>query len=134
MQLPSSDTTIQLPDDGTSWKVQQAESSDFITRIAPAEPTVEMELAYFSDNDCTLLDGFDDRPQDRDAPMFADNVPFGWADGPTLIVESGTQRILCLSGPKGAFIAGLYLPKGKYDIKPYRNMLVAIQDAVLPEE
>jgi hypothetical protein len=134
LRLPSSDLQIVLPDDGTSWQVQQAETSDFIMRTNPAQPAVEMELAYFPAEDCSMLERFDELPHDNDAPMFADNVPIGWSDGPVLIVDGGTQRLLCLSAPKGAYLAGLFLPKGQHDAKPFRTMLTAIYDAGFPAE
>jgi hypothetical protein len=133
MRLPSSDTEIVLPDDGTSWRVQQAQTSDFLIRTTPAEPAVEMELAYFEAQDCWMLEAFEDRPQDKDAPMFADNVPIGWASGPVLVGEGGSQRVLCLPAPAGSYLAYLYMPKGQYDGKPFHNLLKAILNAAFPD-
>lgn len=134
LHLPTSGIQILLPNDGTSWQVQQAQTSDFIMRTKPAEPAVEMELTYFKAQDCWILEAFEDRPQDNDAPMFADNVPIGWADGPVLIVEGGTQRLLCLSAPEGSYLAGLFLPKGQHDAMPYRAVLKAIKETAFPGE
>jgi len=108
VQLPKSQLSVALPNDGFAWLVRGSDadgSSDFLDRMAPASPDLSLEMQRVSGVACGgLFQGGNPKFVTEAAPA---NIPKGWKFLGTMQLEINVERLICRENGGATLVVGL---------------------------
>jgi hypothetical protein len=134
VRLEKSSMDLTLPDDGYVWlhrKPAKEDAVDWLERLAPALPEVEIELVRVPGTTCaSVLDGITTARSTAPGPEY---LPRDWVAGPTLLVNGSAERTVCRQAGTDALVVGVFAVPDKgpsaTDFAPLGPLLNAISAA-----
>jgi hypothetical protein len=129
--LAKSGIDLTMPDDGYVWihrKPAADDSTDWLDRMAPALPELTLELIRVPGSTCaSVLNGITTARSNLPGPR---NLPREWIAGPTLLVNSESERTVCRQVGSDAVVVGVFATPNKLpaatDFSPLGPLLEAI--------
>lgn len=109
IHLAKSGLDLTLPDDGYVWfhrKPSAGEGTDWLDRMAPALPELELELIRVPGSTCSsVLNGITTPRSSLPGPR---NLPRDWVAGPTLLVDGNSERTACRQVGSDVVVVGAF--------------------------
>jgi hypothetical protein len=110
LHLAKSGLNLTLPNDGYVWisrKPAADDSTDWLDRMAPALPEVELELVRVPGQQCAeILKSITTKRSNEPGPR---NLPRNWVAGPTLVVDGHLERTAGLQSGPDALVVGVFV-------------------------
>lgn len=108
LHLVRNNIDLTLPDDGYVWISRppaESDTTDWLSRMAPALPELEIELIKVAGVCHEILDNIGTTRANEPGPI---NLPGGWQVGPSLLVDGHIERTTCYQTGDIATIVGVF--------------------------